>query len=300
MDEQRRIDGIVLLDKAAGVTSNRALQRVKRLFRAAKAGHTGSLDPLATGMLPICLGEATKLSTFLLDAAKTYRVTCRLGAATDTGDADGAVVERAELPSMNAGALACALERFRGEIMQTPPMFSALKHRGQPLYKLARQGVEVERKPRVVSIYGLELEAWDLERFTCRVVCSKGTYIRSLVVDIAAELGSVGHVESLRRLAVEPFSAQQMLSLEALEQRRATGLDELDAMLLPCDAAVSTWPAVELDTQTAAKLRQGQRPEVAAGSPRGAVRIYAVGGEFLGIGDVGESGQLVARRLMAY
>lgn len=298
--EQRRVDGIVLLDKARGATSNKALQQVKYLFAAAKAGHTGSLDPLATGMLPICLGEATKMSTFLLDAAKTYRVTGRLGIATDTGDADGRVVSRAEVPSVDAAAFCCVLEGFRGEIEQTPPMYSALKHRGQPLYKLARKGVEVERAPRVVRIHALELEAWDGQRFTCRVGCSKGTYIRSLVMDIAAALGSVGHVEALRRLEVEPFSADDMLSLQALAQRRDAGMDALDATLLACDAALAAWPSVRLGPDSAAKLRQGQRPPAVPDWPVGPVRIYASGGEFLGIGDVDEAGRLVARRLMAY
>ena len=298
--QQRRVSGIVLLDKPGGVTSNRALQQVKRLYAAAKAGHTGSLDPLATGMLPICLGEATKMSTYLLNAGKTYRVVCRLGVATDSGDADGTVTETREVPSIDAATLRNSLECFKGEITQTPPMHSALKHKGQPLYKLARQGVEVPRAARRITIHELTLETWDGSDFECLVSCSKGTYIRSLVIDIAAALGTVGHVISLHRQSVEPFPSAAMLTLDYLEQQRELGLEALDAVLLPCDAAVSVWPVLKLDAVAADKLRHGQRLIAAPSWPLGRVRIYGPHDVFLGLGDVLAEGHLAARRLIAY
>src|SRR5215471_3139735 len=232
----RDVRGILLLDKSRGITSNRALQRVKRLYGAAKAGHTGSLDPLATGMLPICFGIATRLGAFLLDADKTYRVTARLGIATDTCDADGAVVERRDGPQPTEPELRAALGRFEGDIDQTPPMYSALKHEGQRLYRLARRGEVVTRATRRVSIYELVLERYSWPDAELLVRCSKGTYVRSLVVDLALSLGTVAHVAALRRLAVAPFEGEPMATFEELESLAgAEGLGALDSRLLPAD-----------------------------------------------------------------
>ena len=213
----RSLDGIVLLDKPLGLSSNHALQRVKRLFAARKAGHSGSLDPLATGMLPICFGKATKLSAQLLDARKCYRFTIQLGARTATGDTEGEVVEQCPVPALDAAGIRTVLAGFTGPQMQIPPMYSALKHQGQRLYSLARQGIEIEREPRPVHLYILELEEWSADRLTLQAVCSKGTYIRVLAEDIARALGSCGHVSMLRRLWVEPFKEENMVSLETLE-----------------------------------------------------------------------------------
>jgi tRNA pseudouridine55 synthase len=293
----RDVAGIVLLDKPQGLTSNAALQQVKRLFDAAKAGHTGSLDPLATGMLPICLGAATRLSGLLLDAAKEYRVTAEFGAATDTGDADGRVVERRAIEQPTQRELEAALARFRGEIDQVPPMFSALKRGGRPLYELARRGLEVEREPRRVVIHALTLEAVEWPRVRLAVACSKGTYIRSLVGDLAEALGGVAHVAELRRLAVEPFVEAQMVGLPTLEAAAARGLEDLDRLVLPADAALEAWPRVALDADAARRLRHGQAVPAAAGWPVGAVRVYAAENGFLGIGEVTLTGQLLPRKI---
>ncbi|HEX7079655.1 MAG TPA: tRNA pseudouridine(55) synthase TruB [Gammaproteobacteria bacterium] len=295
----RDVTGILLLDKPRGSTSNRALQQAKRLFRAAKAGHTGSLDPLATGMLPICFGAATKLAGYLLDARKTYSVTAELGVATDTGDADGAVTARSDAPAPSEARLRTALAAFVGEIEQTPPMHSALKHDGRRLYELARRGVVVERKPRRVRIFAATLDeyVWPRCRFT--VTCSKGTYIRSLVADLASEAGTLGHVAALRRLAVEPFREADMVGLEALEAAAASGLSALDAFLLPLDAALPDWPSVEVDAADALRLSQGQAVPAGPAWPRGLVRIQARGAGMIGIGEVLPEGRLAPRRWLA-
>ncbi len=294
----RDVRGILLLDKPRGITSNRALQRVKRLYGAAKAGHTGSLDPLATGMLPICLGAATRLGTFLLDAQKVYRVTARLGIATDTGDADGAVTERRDAPRPTEPELRAALARFEGDIEQTPPMYSALKHGGVRLYRLARSGVVVPRAPRRVSIRELKLEryAWpDAELF---VRCSKGTYIRSLVVDIAAALGTIAHVAELRRLAVDPFEGEPMTTLEELEALGAAGgTSALDARLLPADRALAAWPSVSLSAEAAERIAHGQAVAADPAWPEGRVRVYREPGELLAIGEVTADRRLAPQRV---
>lgn len=293
----RDVTGIVLLDKPPGMTSNRALQHVKRLFRAVKAGHTGSLDPLATGMLPICLGEATKVSGMLLDATKSYRVTAQLGVATDTGDAEGTVIERRRAPALERTTVRSALDAFRGEIEQVPPMFSALKHRGRRLYELARRGEEVARAPRRVEILAIELEGVAGPEITFRVDCSKGTYVRSLVTDVAARLGTVGHVTGLRRLAVTPYTESEMVGFTELEERAAAGFERLDATLLPADGALSAWPSVELDVEAAGRLRQGQWLRFEEPGRRGPVRLYDEDGRFLGVGEVLQTGELRPRRL---
>ncbi len=294
----RAVRGILLLDKPAGETSNRALQRAKRLFQAAKAGHTGSLDPLATGMLPICFGAATRLAEYLLDASKTYAVTATLGVATDTGDADGQVSARSDAPPPPDFDLRTALESFMGESEQTPPMYSALKRDGKRLYDLARQGIVIEREPRRVRIDAIALEhyAWPVCRFT--VMCSKGTYVRSLVMDLAERLGTVGHVAALRRLAVEPFDSADMVGFEQLELDAAQGTAALDRRLIPPERALAGWPAVALEPSAAARLRHGQSLTAAVDWPTGLVRIDEHGSGFVGIGEVSADGRLAPRKML--
>lgn len=290
------LDGVVLLDKPAGLSSNRALQRVKRLFGAQKAGHTGSLDPLATGLLPICLGQATRFSGYLLDAAKGYRVVARLGARTSTGDAEGEIVETCEWQQLEREGLLAVLEEFRGRIEQVPPMYSALKQGGERLYRKARRGEEVERPPRAIEIHELTVTQWAPPDFSLEVRCSKGTYIRTLVEDVARRAGSCAHVTALRRFAAGPFGEAGMRSLEALEGLAEEG--RLADAVLPCDTALAVLPAVALGPEDAARIRQGQPVAVCGGGEPGLVRLYG-GEDFLGVGTRGADGRLVAKRLMA-
>lgn len=294
---RRKVAGIVLVDKPNGASSNRVLQVVKRLFAAEKAGHTGSLDPLATGMLPVCLGSATKVAGLLLDAQKSYRVNACFGAATDTGDADGAVVAESAASPRSREEVAAVLARFLGPIEQVPPMYSALKHRGRRLYELARRGEEIERPARAVTIHSLELEASEWPEIRFRVECSKGTYVRSLVEDLARELGTLGHVRALRRLAVGPYAETQMTGIDRLEALAAEGFDRLDRVLLPTDSALAGWPLVELDAEQARRLGHGQRIPAETGWPTGRVRLYGPEQEFLGVGHVIASGELKSQRL---
>ena len=295
--QARDINGIVLLDKPAAITSNRALQRTKHLFEARKAGHTGSLDPLATGMLPITLGQATKVSAYLLDARKTYRVAATLGVATDTGDADGEIVARADPPNVTVTALRELLAGFEGPLQQIPPMYSALKHKGQPLYRLARKGIEIERAPRSVTVYELSLESLAGPNFEFVVCCSKGTYVRTLVTDIAARLDTHGHVTGLRRLMVEPYREEQMSSLEMLERAATEGPEALDAYLLPIDSALPGWPALTVSCDFASRLQQGQKVPASGSWTPGRVRLYGPSEEFFGIGEVMRDGALTPRRV---
>lgn len=296
----RAIDGVLLLDKDAGASSNQVLQKVKRLYGAAKAGHTGSLDPLATGMLPVCLGEATKVSGFLLDADKHYRVVCKLGERTDTADADGEVIETAPVPEPGETRLRDVLAGFVGDIEQVPPMYSALKHQGRRLYELARAGQEVERPPRRVRIFSLDLEAVQGNMLSLDVRCSKGTYVRALVEDIAAALGTLGHVTALRRLGVGPYEKRAMFTLAELEARfEAGGHAALDELLLPVDSAVTDWPVVRLDADMSFYVRRGQAVLVPRSPTAGRVRLYTDAGEFLGIGEVAEDGRIAPKRLLA-
>jgi tRNA pseudouridine55 synthase len=280
---RRRVDGILLLDKPPGPSSNAVLQRVKRLYRAEKAGHTGSLDPLASGLLPICLGEATKLSGLLLGADKGYVATARLGVRTDTLDADGLITAEAPVAGIDAARIEASLQRFRGPISQIPPMHSALKRDGTPLYQLARQGVEVERAPRAVTIHRLELLAYTSPMLELAIDCSSGTYIRTLVDDLGLALGCGAHVQALRRTWAAPFTTPTMYALEALE---ALDGDEsaLDALLLPPATAVAHLPQLTVSLAEAARLRHGnpvqpvrvpQAPVIAAIDPNG---------ELIGIG----------------
>ena len=288
----RPVSGIVLLDKPGGLTSNRVLQRVKRLFLARKAGHSGTLDPPATGMLPLCLGAATRVTGLMLDASKRYRVTAEFGAATDTGDAAGRVIERRERPEPPRSALESALARFQGQIQQTPPMYSALKHEGRRLYELARQGRNVDRAPRPVSIFEIVLESLDWPRLTFRVHCSKGTYVRSLVTDIATALGSLAHVQALRRTAVGPFGESGMVTLETLAQAAAEGLEALDRHLLPIDAALQDRPAIHVSSADALALRQGRRIAVTTEERGQGIRIYDPDGRLVGLGESTAEGEL--------
>jgi tRNA pseudouridine55 synthase len=287
-----------LLDKPAGLSSNRALQSVKRLYCAAKAGHTGSLDPLATGMLPIFFGAATRLASQMLEATKTYRVTAKLGIATTTGDAEGeTTVDQSREPPPDAATLTAVAQRFVGALEQVPPMYSALKRDGVPLYRLARSGVEVERAARRIVIEELVVERCRWPELDLRVRCSKGTYVRTLVEDLAKAAGTVGHVAALRRLAVEPFDGHALQTLEALEAAATRGFEALDALLLPADAALPGWPAATLESTDVARLKQGQAVAATEGLPGGSVRVYDAAGRFIAIGMVGEDRRLRPTRV---
>lgn len=294
----RDLTGIVLLDKPVGMGSTEALQRVKNLFQARKAGHTGSLDRLAGGLLPLCFGEATKISGFLLDADKRYRSTFRLGVVTSTGDAEGEVLESRDPPRFDEGTLRRVLAEFRGEIQQVPPMHSAIKHQGQRLYKLAHQGITVEREPRTVTIHRLDLLGHDDGRLRVEVECSKGTYIRTLAEDIGKRLGCGASVEALHRFGAGPFDEKDMVSLAELETRAEGGLDALDALLLPMESAVAHWPGVSLPEAVAYYLRRGQPVLVPHAPTEGWVRIFAAGDRFVGVGEVLDDGRVAPRRLM--
>jgi tRNA pseudouridine55 synthase len=288
----------LLLDKPAGISSNRALQNAKRLFRAAKAGHTGSLDPLATGMLPIFFGAATRLASHVLEASKTYRVTATLGIATTTGDADGATMEDRSQESPPDGALvAAAANRFVGEIEQVPPMYSALKRDGVPLYRLARAGVEVERAARRVVIERLVIERYAWPALDFHVRCSKGTYVRTLVEDLAKAAGTVGHVTALRRLAVDPFGEYEMRTFEALDAAATGGLGTLDRLLLPADRALPSWPAAVLEAEAVARLARGQAIPAEPEWPLGSIRVYSSLGQFIAIGEVTHERRLAPTRV---
>lgn len=290
----RDVHGILLLDKPAGLSSNQAVQVVRRLFDARKAGHTGSLDPFATGMLPICLGEASKTAGFMLDASKAYVAEARLGQATTTGDTEGEIAQTGPLPEADDAAVRAVLARFRGEISQVPPMYSALKHHGTPLYRLARAGVDVPRKPRNVVIHALDLLRWEPPALEFQVHCSKGTYVRTLAEDIARELGSCAYLTALRRLWVEPFQEGAMMAFEALEVRREAG--NLDECLLAPDAGLLRWPRVSLDPGPAARFSHGNPVEDLT-ADAGPARVYGPGERLLGLGEVSADGRLTVRRL---
>ncbi len=293
----RPVSGILLLDKPLGLSSNHALQHVKRLFDARKAGHTGSLDPLADGMLPICLGDATKLSAFLLDADKYYRFRVRLGQTTATGDTEGEILQTRPTDGIDVQQIESVLTRFRGEIEQMPPMYSALKHQGKRLYELAREGVEVAREPRTVQIRELTLLAVDLPEFDLQVHCSKGTYVRALATDIGEALGCGAHVTALRRTGVGPYTGYPMYTMDALEAEAQQGMAALDALLLPIDTALAGWPEVRVSADTAFYLKQGQAVLVPKAPTEGLVRIYQ-GDDFLAVGQIQDDGLVAPKRLM--
>ncbi|SRR5579883_2626154 len=297
---RRHIHGILLLDKPPGMTSNGALQRVKRLFNAKKAGHTGSLDPIATGMLPICFGEATKFSQFLLESNKSYRVTMKLGEQTTTGDREGEIIAKQPVMDVNPERIEIILSRFRGEIEQVPPMYSALKYQGQPLYELARKGIEVERKPRKVMIFSLKLEQLEDDQCVLFVHCSKGTYVRTLVEDIGRLLGCGAHVIELRRLMVSPYENAVMYTLPALEAiMESISFDGLSASLLPVETAVQVFPMLKLSTSAAFYLRTGQAVRAAVSLDSPLVRLVAEDGKFLGMGEMMADGRVKPLRLVS-
>jgi tRNA pseudouridine55 synthase len=293
---KRDVNGILLLDKPVGLTSNQALQMAKRLYRARKAGHTGSLDPLASGMLPLCFGQATKVSTWLLNADKVYEVEANIGTRTDTADADGQVIEESEVTTVTREQLELALAAHRGEIDQIPPMFSALKHEGRRLYELAREGKEVPRKSRRVTIHEIEIETFDPHRPRLRVRCSKGTYVRTLVESIGEAMGTVAHVSALKRISVQPFEDKPLISQAQLEVL-ADDPAALDTLLLPVDSALEAQPDVQLSANEAFYLRNGHAVSHVSRDVSGFVRLYDENHLFLGVGEVLDDGRVAPRRL---
>ena len=298
----RPVDGILLLDKPLGVSSNHALQSVKRLYEAAKAGHTGSLDPLATGVLPLCFGEATKFSQYLLDADKAYESTFVFGTVTDTGDAEGRVLEDKDASGVTESNVITALQAFEGDIEQIPSMFSAIKQGGQPLYKLARKGLEVERKPRSVVIKTLQMRAFrggERPEADIYLECSKGTYVRSLAEDLGRAIGCGAFVSALRRTRAGPFGIEDSMTLNALEALKGAGESgQLDTLLLPTDAALGALPLVRLSESSGFYMRQGQPVMVSNGPRDGIVRVALDSGEFLGVGEMLDDGRVAPRRLI--
>ncbi len=295
----RKVNGILLLDKPLGISSNAALQEVKHLFKAAKAGHTGNLDPLATGMLPLCFGEATKMSAYLLDSDKVYVGTCKLGVRTSSADAEGEVIDTREVPELSEAQVEAVLEKFRGAIEQIPPMHSALKQNGQPLYKLARQGIEVERKPRPVTIYELKLLEINGDELKLYVHCSKGTYIRTLVEDIGEVIGCGAHLSQLRRTKVGPFQEAGMITIDELQQQaEAEGVESLDRHLLPLDHALGDYPEIKLTENSLFYVKQGQAVQVPNAPTSGWVRLCDADGSFIGVGAVLDDGRIGPKRLI--
>ena len=295
----RNVNGIILLDKAKGESSNYALQRIKRLFHAKKAGHTGSLDPLATGVLPLCLGEATKISQFLLDSDKRYMAKVKLGERTDSGDSEGVVIDVQRRIDVDYDAVVQTLTKFEGEIKQLPPMYSALKHHGVPLYKLARKGISIKRKVRAVTIHNISLMNFDNNIAEIDVTCSKGTYIRTLADDLGQELGCGAHVIELRRLQAGVFSIDQCRGSNELEKiKESFGLSGLDKVIVPMERAVEKLPEVVLASETARDIRNGQAVSFHELPKRGLVRLYEKG-NFIGIGIVNVDGEVAPKRLVA-
>ncbi len=293
---RRRISGVLLLDKPAGLTSNAALQRAKRLYDAEKAGHTGTLDPFASGLLPVCLGEATKFTQYLLDADKTYRAVIRLGVRTTTADPEGEVVETRPV-EVDPGRVRAVLARFVGETEQVPPMHSALKHAGRPLYEYARKGVAIERAARRVTVHALDLERLEGPDLTVAVRASKGLYVRTLAEDIGAALGCGAYLAALRRLGVGPFSLEEAVSLEALE---AMTPEARDGCLRPEEALLAHLARLDLDLEAAWQIGHGQaiwRPGMAVGQR---LRLHGPDGRFLGVAEVDADGKVAPRRLVVF
>ncbi|TVP58928.1 MAG: tRNA pseudouridine(55) synthase TruB [Halomonadaceae bacterium] len=281
----RLLDAVLVVDKSLGESSNRVLQQARRLYGAAKAGHTGALDPLATGVLPICFGEATKFSQYLLEADKGYLTTATLGVRTETSDCEGAVVSTRPVPALSRESVEAVLDGFRGDIQQVPSMFSALKHQGQPLYKYAREGKTVERPARPITIYELELLDFSEQQLKLRVLCSKGTYIRTLVDDIGEALGCGAHVSQLRRTQAGPFTLADAVTLEALEGQSSEDFAQLDSHLLPADQLINGFPVVELSPEQAHSILQGQTVSIGDPATPGECRLYSQG-RFLGLAQV--------------
>ena len=297
----RDIHGVFLLDKPQGMSSNDIMQKVKRIFQANKAGHTGALDPLATGMLPICLGEATKFSQFLLDADKRYLVTAKLGERTDTSDAEGQIVKTRDV-NVKTSEILTALEQFRGDILQVPTMFSALKHNGKPLYEYARQGITVAREARPITIFELNFIEYNAPYLTLEVHCSKGTYIRTLVDDLGEALGCGAHVTMLRRTAVADYPTEKILDWNALQSLAAQqDLSLLDALLLPMDTAVAKLPTLTLNESQAQGIGFGQRVKFDNSNRlQGQVRLFSHENRFLGVAVIDENNVIRPQRLVVY
>ena len=293
---KRPVNGVLLLDKPEGLSSNTALQKARRLYNAEKAGHTGVLDPLATGLLPVCFGEATKFAQYLLDADKAYTATLKLGEASSTGDAEGEIIATAR-SDISLAEFQTACQALTGNIRQVPPMFSALKHEGKPLYEYARKGIVIERKPRDITIYAIDITEFDAPKAVIDVRCSKGTYIRTLSEDIAKHIGTFAHLTALRRTETAGFTIRESRTLEALAELNET---ERDALLLPCDVLVRHFPKIELNDRAVAMLKCGQRPQftenISADQP---IRVYDRSGTFIGLVEYQtEIGRLKALRLM--
>lgn len=291
----RRVDGILLLAKPAGLTSNAALQEAKRAFDAAKAGHTGSLDPIATGLLPVCFGEATKLSGFFLSADKRYHAVFKLGVATETGDSEGAVTQRSPV-EVGDSDIDRAMSGFRGEFEQVPSMYSAIKKDGRPLYELARRGIEVERQARPVTVYSLDWQRLEEDRLAVELHCSSGFYVRSLAHDVGVALGCGAHVDELSRTAVGEFRLDDAVSLEHLESLRGDR-EALDALLIAGDRGLQHLPGITLSPDAAYYLVRGQAVRAAALPSSGLVRLYADEAGFLGVGKVLGDGRVAPKRL---
>lgn len=290
------INGILLLDKQLGFSSNSSLQKAKRLFNAQKAGHTGSLDPLATGVLPICFGEATKVSTFLLESNKRYQTIAKLGQTSSTGDAEGEILLEREIPELSVDKINQVLRQFTGEISQVPPMYSALKKDGKPLYELARKGEVVERKARQVTIYELALIEKTENTLVLDVNCSKGTYIRTLVEDIGEALGCGAYVKMLRRTEVSPFEGCDSYRFDQLEALKKSG--DLEKSLLPVDRALQQWQQIEITKAESRAFLMGQTIKVDLNDADENLRVYADNGDFLGIGYIKHPNSLAPKRVM--
>jgi tRNA pseudouridine55 synthase len=293
----RDVDGILLLDKPLGISSNRALQNTRYLFRANKAGHTGSLDPLASGMLPICFGEATKFSNYLLDASKSYRALCSLGKTTTTGDAEGEITSQSPVNATDQDVQR-VLSQFIGKVNQIPPMYSAVKHKGQRLYKLARKGEEIERAPRQIEIFSLEMIKFRDNALEFDVHCSKGTYIRTLAEDIGKALGCGAFLARLERTGVQPFWEKERYSLDQLHTMAEQGLDTIDQCLLPVNSALVDLPELIVDSSAADNLKQGGAIRVSQASLTGPLSLVTQNGQFIGIGEAISDGQILPKRLM--
>ncbi|MBS3786163.1 MAG: tRNA pseudouridine(55) synthase TruB [Gammaproteobacteria bacterium] len=295
----RDIDGILLLDKPEGISSNHALRRVSRLLNARKGGHTGSLDPLATGLLVLCFGRATRISEWLLGAEKTYLTTARLGITTATGDREGETLSERPVPDLSETQIESVLEDFRGEQQQIPPMYSALKHEGRRLYEMAREGVEIERPPRDIIIHALRLEEFGDNTLSLFVRCSKGTYIRTLVSDIGERLGCGAHVDTLRRVSLGPFEYPQMMELAALEELATReGVSAVEELLQPIDAGLAGWPSVTIAANTVERFCQGQVVATDSVDAGALVRVHDEQGELLGMGEIQQELCVSPRRLL--
>lgn len=281
--KRRPLDGVLLLDKPKGISSNNILQKVKYLYKAEKAGHAGTLDPMATGLLPICFGEASKFNHQLLNNRKTYKFTCLLGSATNTGDAEGGVIEEKPVPALSTELLKAVLIKFEGNIQQIPPMVSALHHEGKRLYELEREGIVVERPARDITIYKLELISFDDKSFTAAVTCSKGTYVRVLAEDIAAALGTLGHLVMLRRTEVAPYLKPTLVTMEDLE--KALAEDSADNLLLPVDSAIEDYPILIFTEEDRVRLLNGQKIAFSYQLDHQFYRLYTEDNIFLGLGE---------------